>query len=203
MGAVIACLLLYKPLQLASPVPVSGPAHLGFLLERVWSYSVMQIAGLVGMNIAGWWLASLVAKSDPTLVQMSFFAVAHQLRNTVAFVPSLLIEGSFAEMANGKVKLEKTPDNVMAFCTYASILVSLLVAGGGIIIVPWALALVYGKAYAGAGGATSLALATAVVHMDSGLASARLSILSFKTAGIVNTAWAVFQGGLMRLRGFD
>jgi hypothetical protein len=54
------------------------------------------------MNIAGWWLTSLVAKSDPTMVQMSLFAVAHQLRNMVALVPSLLIEGSFAEMANEK-----------------------------------------------------------------------------------------------------
>ena len=136
VGAVLTCLLLYKPLQLDSPVSISGPAHLGSLLKRVWSYSLMQIAGLVGMNIAGWWLTSLIARSDPTLVQMSFFAVAHQLRNMVALVPSLLIEGSFAEMAKRKTGLEKTPDNVMAFCTYISTFVSLLVAGGGIIIVP-------------------------------------------------------------------
>ena len=95
-------------------------------------------------------------------------------------------------MAKRKAGLEKTPDNVMAFCTYVSVLVSLLVAGGGIIIVPWALTLAYGKTYAGAATAASLALATAVVHMGSGSASSRLSVLSIKATGFVNTAWAVF-----------
>ncbi len=194
VGAVVMCLLLYRPLQLASPVPMTRSAHLGKLFKRVWSFSLMQIAGLVGVNIAGWWLTSLVAKSDPSMIQMSFFAVAHQLRNMVALVPSLLIEGSFAEMADPKGEIEKTPDNVMALCTYASVLLSLAVAGAGIIIVPWLLALVYGKLYSGAAAATSLALATAVVHMGSGSASSRLSILSIKSYGLVNTAWAIFVG---------
>ncbi len=196
-GAVIVCLLLYRPLQLSSPTPLVQRVPVAPILKRVWSFSAMQIAGLVGVNIAGWWLTSLVAKSDKSMIQMSFFAVAHQLRNMVALVPSLLIEGSFAEMTGGpgkdkKEKLENTPDNVMAVCTFASILVSLCVAGAGIIVSPWLLALVYGKTYAGAAAATSLALATAVIHMGSGSASSRLSILSIKTYGVVNTAWAIF-----------
>ncbi|HEX4170603.1 MAG TPA: oligosaccharide flippase family protein [Bryobacteraceae bacterium] len=192
VGAVLVCLLLYRPLQLASPVPRDRSTPVAFLLKRVWSFSLMQIAGLVGMNIAGWWLTSLVAKGDQTMVQMSFFAVAHQLRNMVALVPTLLIEGSFAEMTEGKGKLENTPDNVMAVCTFASILLSLAVAGAGIIIVPWLLTLMYGKTYAGAAAATALALATAVIHMGSGAASSRVSIVSIKAYGVVNTGWALF-----------
>jgi hypothetical protein len=76
--------------------------------------------------------------------------------------------------------------------------VSLLVAGGGIIIVPWALALVlvYGKAYVGAAGATSLALATAVVHMGSGSASSRLSILSLASVSVLRERLPAFTVGL-------
>ena len=144
----------------------------------------MQIAGLIGVNVAGWWLTSLVAKSDPSMIQMSFFAVAHQLRNMVALVPSLLIEGSFAEMTDRKGQWEKTPDNVMAVCTYAATFVSLLIAGAGIILSPWLLTLVYGKTYGGAVAATSLALATAVVHMGSGAASSRLSMYSTRMSAV-------------------
>jgi hypothetical protein len=109
----------------------------------------------------------------------------------VALVPSLLIEGSFAEMADRQGQWEKTPDNVMAVCTFAATLVSLLVAGAGIIVSPWLLTLVYGKTYGGAVTATSFALATAVIHMGSGSASSRLSIVSIRAAGLVNTAWAI------------
>ncbi len=194
IGAVIFCLLLYRSLRLVSPVPVGKSLHLGTLLRRIWSFSVMQIAGIVSMNIAGWWLTTLVAKGDTSMVQMGFFAVAHQLRNMVALAPSLLIEGSFAEMTDAENGPRKTPDQVTAVCTYLATVVTLLLAGLGIILVPWAITLIYGKSYASASAVASIALATAVIHMGSGAASSRVSILSIKTSVLVNTVWAIFVG---------
>ncbi len=78
--------------------------------------------------------------------------------------------------ARGESNQEKTPDQVMAVCTLVTTLVCLLIAGLGITIVPWALTLFYGKAYAAA-AATAMALATAVIHMDNSPAAARLSIV--------------------------
>jgi hypothetical protein len=123
---------------------------------------------------------------------MGFFAIAHQLRNIVALGPSLLTEGSLAVMAGRDGKVANTPDNVMALCTYASTFVSLLLAGFGIILLPWGLPALYGHSYAPAAAATALALTTAVIHMGSAPAAARLSIVSIKTTGVVNTAWAIF-----------
>jgi hypothetical protein len=154
----------------------------------------MQIAGIVSMNIAGWWLTTLIAKGDTTMVQMGFFAVALQLRNLVALVPSLLIEGSFAEMTEADGGRPKSPDQVTAICTYVATVVSVALAGFGIIAVRWGIPLIYGKSYASAYAAASIALATAVIHMGSGAASSRVSILSIRTSVFVNTAWALFVG---------
>jgi hypothetical protein len=162
------------------------------MLRSVWSFGTIQLAGLVGMNAAGWWLTSLVAKSDPSMVQMGFFAVAHQLRNMVALAPGLLTESGLAVMAYGEQDPYYAPDQVMAACTFVTTFASFFLAGLGIVIVPWVLVALYGKSYSAASAAGAIALATAVIHMGSGPASARLSIVSIRLTGIVNTLWAIF-----------
>jgi O-antigen/teichoic acid export membrane protein len=192
MGAVIIILLLGRSLGLTSPASVNQSQPMALLLRQVWRFGLVQLASLIGMNAAGWWLTTLVARSDTTMVQMGYFAVAHQLRNIVALGPSLLNEGSLAVMAGSNSRVDKTPDNVMAICAYACTLASLVMAGVGMIIVPWGLTLLYGKSYTAAGAAVSIALATAVIHMGSAPISARLSIISIKTFGMINTVWAIF-----------
>jgi O-antigen/teichoic acid export membrane protein len=192
LGAVALCAVLYRPLGLAATGTIQrGSVPLSPMLREVWSFGLVQLAGLVGMNAAGWWLTTLVARSDTSLVQMGYFAVAHQLRNIVALAPALLTESSLAVMAQGESKVEKTPDQVMAVCTVATTFASLLVAGVGMVLVPWGLRLLYGNAYIAASATTAAALATAVVHMGSAPASARLSIVSIKMTGVINTIWAV------------
>src|ERR1700736_1298619 len=191
IGAVLLILILYRRLGLASPKSVNSSKPVGPLLRQVWSFGAVQFGSFMGVNAAGWWLTTLVARSDTTMVQMGFFAVAHQLRNIVALGPSLLTEGSLAVMATSNNAVDDTPDNVMAMCAYLSTFASLIMAGGGMILAPWGLGHVYGRNYAAAAVATALALATAVVHMGSAPMSARLSILSIKTFGGITTAWAI------------
>ncbi len=196
LGAVGLCVLFYRPLGLASRAARAAaeplaPLPLAPMLREVWSFGLVQLAGLIGMNAAGWWLTTTVARSDTSLVQMGFLAISHQLRNVVGLAPGLLTESSLAVMAQGESKVEKTPDQVMAVCTLATTFVSLLLAGVGIAVAPWGLKLLYGKTYAGASAATALALSTAVIHMGSSPAAARLSIVSIKTTGFINSAWAV------------
>ncbi len=196
LGAVALCVAFYRPLGLAahkSRDEVVQPV--GPLLREVWSFGLVQLAGLIGMNAAGWWLTTSIARSDTSLVQMGFFAVSHQLRNVVALAPGLLTESSLAVMAQRESEAEKTPDQVMAVCTVANTFASLLLAGAGMLLVPWALPLLYGRSYAAASAATAVALATAVIHMGSSPASARLSIVSIRTTGIINTLWALLVAG--------
>ena len=191
IGAVAVCIAFFRSLG-SQPVQITAHGEsLLPMLREVWSFGLVQLAGLVGMNAAGWWLASLVARSDTSMVQMGFFAIASQLRNIVALAPTLLTESSLAVMAQREGDVEKTPDHVMAICTFATMFGSLLIAGLAAVVAPWLIVAMYGKSYAAAGAAVCVALAVAVVHMGSGPAAARLSIVSIKTTGLVNTVWAV------------
>ena len=191
-AAVVTCLLLAKPLGLTAQV-TTAPASKNFraVLYEVSTFGMVQLAGLVGSNIAGWWLITLIARTDKSLVQMSFFAIASQLRNLAGIAPGLLTEGSYAVMADPQGEATRTPHRVMELCTFASLAVSMAVAAVGIVFVPWGVTLLYGAAYTQAGLAVAIGLAIAVVHMGNAPASARLTIVSLRTTGIINTVWAV------------
>ena len=190
-SAVVVCLLLSRPLQLHAP-SAAPRLPLGPMLREVWSFGLVQLTGLVGSNLAGWWITFLVARTDASMVQMSFFGIASQLRNIVGIAPSLLTEGSYAVMADPGGEQARTPHRVMALCSFASLAVSLIAASAGIVLVPFLLTHVYGHSYQAAGLTVSVALAIAVVHMGNAPAAARLTIVSIRATGVINTIWAVF-----------
>jgi O-antigen/teichoic acid export membrane protein len=162
------------------------------MLKEVWGFGFVQLASLVGTNLAGWWLITLLARADTSLVQMGFFSIASQLRNIVGLAPNLLTEGSYAVMADPEGEVLRTPQNVLGWITFASAVITFLFAAIGIVILPWLLRTLYSSAYSQAAVAVSYGLALAAMHTANAPASARLSILSIKTTGVINTAWAVF-----------
>ncbi len=192
LTAVAVCLLLARPLGLLAPRGGAPALALGPVLREVWGFGLVQLAGLVGSNLSGWWLIALVARADTTLVQMSFFAIASQLRNLVGLVPGLLTEGSYAVMADPMGEQQRTPHHVMALCTFAATSVSLLIASLGMIVVPFGLVHLYGPTYKGGALTAAIGLGIAVVHMGNAPAAARLSIVSIRSTGVINTVWAVF-----------
>jgi O-antigen/teichoic acid export membrane protein len=190
IGAVAICIFFARPLGLHVRGTTSA-AELGPMLRQVWSFGFIQLAGLIGLNLAGWWLTTLVARADTTLVQMSFLAIASQLRNIVALAPSLLTESSYAVMADPESEHSNTPQHVMALCTFGATSTSLLLASLGMVVMPWALRILYGHTYDMAAAATCIGLAVAVIHMGNGPAAARLSIVSIRSSGVINTLWAI------------
>ena len=194
LSAVALCVLLARPLNLNASQSRDRPQALPLLpmLREVWSFGFVQLAGLVGANLAGLWLTTLVARNDHTLIQIGFFTIASQLRNLVGIAPSLLTEGSYAVMADPEGEVSRTPHRVMALCTFASVSVALLLATAGIIVAPWAIASLYGNTYAAAGTTVAIALLIAVVHMGNAPAAARLTIVSIRATGVINTLWAAF-----------
>ncbi len=195
-AAVIACLALGKPLALRSK---AGKVHgVRPMLREVWGFGLVQLSGMVAANVAGWWLTTLIARSDRTLAQVGFFAIASQMRNLAGVVPGLLTEGSYAVMAAPEeadlIAREGAPHRVMALASFGSTAVGFCIACIGIIAAPWALRLMYGTAYVSAQSALAVALALAVAHMSNAPASARLTIVDIRAAGVINTIWAVFVG---------
>ncbi len=189
--AVLTCLLLGRRLGLRLPPSTVPAVPLRSMLREVWTFGGIQLGSLIGSNISGWWLSAVVARNDTSLVQISFLTIANQLRNLVALAPSLLTEGSYAVMADPRHEGSQTPQRVMALCSYASIAISLALALAGMTVVPWLLALLYGRSYTGAAATIALALATAVAHMGNAPAAARLTIVSLRSTAVINTIWAV------------
>ncbi len=196
-AAIVAVLLMPRRKFLAAdslsgaPSPAGAETSVAGLARRVWHFGFVQLLGIVGLNAAGWWLASLVARSDSTLVEMGLFAVANQVRNIAALVPGLLTQSSYALMASE----DSEPGRVLIFCTFAATLLMLVLGGVGILVLPWVLPLAWGKAYGAGVLAGSLALATAIVHMSGSAAAARLTILSLPITGMINAVWSVMVIG--------
>lgn len=182
----IAAVLLSGRSRVALVDHHASPESVSKMARRVWNFGFVQLLGIVGLNAAGWWIASLVTRSDATLIEMGMFAVANQVRNIVALVPGLLTQSSYSLMADENA----APGRVLVFCTFIATLVIVLLGGVGIVVLPWLLPLLWGKAYSGGVLAGSLALSTAIVHMSSAPASARLTIVSLPYAGVINGIWS-------------
>jgi hypothetical protein len=91
----------------------------------------------------------------------------------------------------------------MAICTFAATSISLLIASLGMIVLPYGLEL-YGHVYRAGAATAAIGLAIAVVHMGNAPAAARLSVVSIRATGVINTIWAVFvaaSGTLLLLHG--
>ncbi len=193
IAAVLVCVLFSQPLRLRAGGTSGTPAlPLAPMLREVWTFGGIQLSGVIGSNLAGWWLTTLVARSDASLVQMSFFAIASQWRNLAGLAPGLLTEGSYAVMARGHDEAPAAPHRVFALCSFASSAVASILAAVGILLVPWMLRLLYGQTYRAADTTVAIALAVAVVHMGNAPAAARLSIVSIRSTGVINTVWAAF-----------
>ncbi len=193
IAAVAVCLLFSRSLKLHAPPGTAESAlPLAPMLREVWTFGGIQLSGVIGSNLAGWWLTTLVARGDSSLIQMSFFAIASQWRNLAGLAPGLLTEGSYAVMARGHEEAPATPHRVFALCSFASTAVASMLAAVGILTVPWVLRLLYGQTYRAAGTTVGIALAVAVVHMGNAPAAARLSIVSIRATGVINTVWAIF-----------
>ena len=189
IGAVLICVLLAGPLGLKPTSAVDPKQAFAPVVRQVWGFGMVQLGSLLSMNIAGWWMTSLIARADTSMAQIGFFAVSHQIRNMVALAPSMLTQSSYALMVDGAHSHRDT-GRVVTLCTATANFIALLMAGSGIVVLPWALLIVYGKAYLPAVLPTALALATAVAHMGAAPVLARLTVLDVRRAGVVNVLWA-------------
>ncbi len=204
LTSVALCCLLAAKLQLLPPAGLRSSIAFMPLLREVWGYGLIQLSGLVSANVAGWWITALVARGDTTLLQISFFAIASQLRNLIGLFPALLTEGSFAAMATPDGGHESVPHRIMALCTYASTFVSFAIAAAAAIAAPFVLRLVYGKSFTMAALAVSVGVGVAVIQMGNAPPSARLSVVSIRSTAVINTAWALFTaavGTMLMLHG--
>jgi O-antigen/teichoic acid export membrane protein len=162
------------------------------LARKVWGFGLVQLAGVIGLNAAGFWIASLIVRSDSSLVEMGLFAAANQVRNMASLAPALFTQTSLALLADQR----HDPDAVMGASTCAAAFLSILLAGCGMAVLPWLLPAAYGASFSRAVFPACIALAIAVVHLSNGPSSARLTIVSLRSTTFINSSWALLVFGL-------
>ena len=159
-------------------------------LGRIWRFGLMQLGGVAGMNAAGWWTASLVARWDFSLLQVAFYAVATQLRNVSSLIPSLVQHSNFAYFTDEGSRDFGGADRVITVSSFASSALATICSGVAVTVMPVVLNYFYGKDYVHAELAAVFAISTLLVHFGVAPAASRLMIVSPSSAAIVNGIWA-------------
>lgn len=189
--AIAVCLIVTR--RVSSPVPTivtNEPADLPSP-GAIWRFGLVQFAGVIGLNAAGWWVAALVARADTTLTQAGLLAIASQLRNLTSLGPNLLTQSSYSLLADDGAESVGRCGSVLTYCTFIAALVSLIVGGAIAASADWVIPHVFGPSFSGGSLAVSLAMATAIVHMTSSSAAARLTIVSLRHTTSINAIWTV------------
>lgn len=184
------CLVFSRKLGL-TPLNKQGSEQSGPGLRPVFSFGVVQFGAVVGINIASWWIASLVARSDSSLAQMGLYAVANQFRGLASIAPGFFTQVGYSLLTNESGNAYGGPNRVMLVNTFITSSLTVLVGGFAMVVAPWILLLAWGRSYSAAEMVVVLLLATAIIHLSGTPAAHRLSIVALRATGIINAVWAV------------
>ena len=187
--AVFGCVAFSRRLGIA---PTSrGAGTTGPKLRPVFMFGLIQFSAIAGISIASWMMASLVARSDPSLRQMGLYAVANQFRGLAAIAPGLFVQVGYALLTNESGEAYGGPRRVLLANTFLTTSLAAIVAGLAMTFLPWILSTAYGPSYLSGEVAVLLLLATALIHMAGMPAAHRLSIVSLRATGFINATCAV------------
>jgi O-antigen/teichoic acid export membrane protein len=194
-GAILICVLLARKLRFAPQPPSAGRTR-GPRPGVIMRFGLVQLAAVIGINAAGWWTASMVARADISLAQSAWYSVAMQLRNMCAMPGWLISQTAYAQLTEKSGQQYGGAGRVTLLSTIVATLVSLLAAGPAAALMPWLVFHLYGRSFAGAEFAATLAVATGLIHMSAAPAAARLTVVSLRLTGVINAAWSVLLVGL-------
>lgn len=194
--AVSACMLFARRLGLvpSSSITVKvGTA--GVVVPKMLRFGMTQLGSVIGINIASWWLASLLARHDVSLFQMGLYAVANQFRGLAGIGPGLLAQICYPLLTPESGREYGGPDRVLLANSFLAITASFVLGAAGVLLLPFVLRL-YGESFAAAEVPCALALATAVVHMGAAPAANRMSIVNLRATAAINLVASVLIVGL-------
>ena len=194
VSAILICVFLARKLHFAPPS--STPRSRGPGPGVIMRFGLVQLAAVTGINAAGWWIASLVARADLSLAQSAWYSVAMQLRNMCAMPGWLISQTAYAQLTENGGQQYGGPGRVTLLSTIVATAISLMAAGPAAALMPWVVPHLYGRDFAGAELAATLAVATGLVHMSAAPAAARLTVVSLRLTTIINAVWSILLVGL-------
>lgn len=189
LAALVSALLIFKRQGLKKKPNREGASRVS--LGQVWRFGLVQLGGVVGLNAAGWWTATLVARGDATLLQIAFYTVATQWRNLCGLLPNMVQQGNFAFFTDNGSAHFGGANRVVGLSALFSSALAMLCSGFVIVPIPFVLRHFYGTAYAAAELPAAFAVATVIVHLGISPASSRLTVISLRWTAVINAIWSV------------
>ena len=191
--AVSGCLLFAR--KYLRPARAGQRDDAGPRVREVLRFGGVQFSAVMGVNLASWWLASMVTRADSSMAQMGFYAVGNQVRSLALLLPGIVSSASYPLLTEGSGRNFGGPHRVLVVNSFVSAAAAVLIGSGTIVVLPWALRL-WGHRYVGAELAAIFLTATAIVHMSYSPAANRLHIVRLRDIGIINLVWTVLVMGL-------
>ncbi len=157
--------------------------------REILSFGIGQLSINMAASLAGWYLTVMVSRYDPTMVQMSQYAIGSQLRSFIAFAPTVasqLVMPLLSKFASERSGHDDVVTTTSAACTVAA------AAAGSLAMLAAPLFLrVYGSSYKYSLHSAFILMATAVVHMSSAPLAQTLLRLSVRATVAINIAWSL------------
>lgn len=196
LSAISVCVIFARRLGVLPPRHSAGDvAHAtsqaGPGIRDVFTFGMVQLGAVIGLNIAGWWITSLVARADVTLLQMGIYAVANQFRQLINIIPDLLARLCYPLLTSEKGREYGGHNHVIQINTFVITALAISTSCAVLSLLPFVLNHLYGRSYAAAELPSALLIATAVVHMCGAPAANRLNIVNLRATGIMNAVWTV------------
>jgi O-antigen/teichoic acid export membrane protein len=192
-GTVVICALLFRTRKRTAAMQetAAGPGA-----RAIWRFGMVQLASVAGVNLAGWWVAALVSRADPHMLQMGFYAVSNQMRNMAALMPGLVSQANYGLLTDHRGAEYGGADRVLTYCSLITAIMAVLLSGVALAGLPRILHLLYGGAYTSAELPAALAIVTVIIHIGSAPACSRLTVASLRLTSVVNAVWAISVAGL-------
>lgn len=188
--AIAVCALFSRRLGIVPATRGTEEEH-GPRLHTILMFGLVQFGAVIGINIASWCIASLVARADASLLQMGIYAVASQFRGLASILPGMLSQVTYPLLTAKSGRQYGGADRVVLVNTYLSTSLTITFVGLTVLFLPWILLHLYGQSYIGAEVPTVLLLATAIIHMGITAPANRLSIVNLRALGVINGLWAI------------
>jgi O-antigen/teichoic acid export membrane protein len=176
----------------------SFPGRWRSVLAQVAKFAGVQVAGFGGVAAASWFLAAMVARSDPSLHEMAFYGVGGQLRVLVLAIPAVLTQAVYPLLTGAGEKENEygDPDRVMVSGTVITTVPVLIVGCFILATLPFVVSVAYGSSYQPAEMAYAAMVISGVVHVSRLVPANRLGVVAVRRLAVLNAGWTglVFVG---------
>jgi O-antigen/teichoic acid export membrane protein len=157
---------------------------------RILRFGYTQLGSVLGITLASWMVAILIAQSDTSMADAGYYSVAHQFRGIVAFLPGILAQVLYPVLGRADAH-DGAARDALVFGTLVNSIVS--VAFGGVLAscLGWVIWILYGAQYAGAAVPGALLVCAAIVQMSCAHIANRLTVVWLSAFAAINAAWSV------------